>query len=81
MAVAAVTGGKSRSVLAVSPGKSCKKLFLTAFVRVVSDGENSAAWANATSSFALLGWLTRLTWSCGMDLVIATGTIHNPVDG
>jgi hypothetical protein len=42
-------------------------LFRTAFWRVVSVGENSAAWANATSSAVLSTWLTMwVLWEVGV---------------
>ena len=56
--VAAVCGGYSFSDLVVKPGKSCKKFMLTALRNVVSDGENSAACAKATSSGILCVALT-----------------------
>ena len=51
-------GGQSRIDVAVSPGKSWRKFMLTALRNVVSEGENSAACANATSSGILCVALT-----------------------
>ena len=60
--VAVDFGGWSRNVLVVKPGKSWRKFIETAFWRVVSAGENSAACAKATSSGILFVELTLLAW-------------------
>ena len=56
-------GGYFVNVFAVRPGKSFKKFRVIALCSVVSDGEKSAACANATNSGILC---VALTWfACG----------------
>jgi hypothetical protein len=68
--VAVDVGGKSRSDVKVRPGKPTSKLFRSAFSNVVSVGENSAAWAKATSSLVRSTWLTM--WVLWVGSAIAS---------
>jgi hypothetical protein len=73
----------------VSPGKPTSRLLRTAFCKVVSVGENNAAWANATNSPVRCTWLTMCVLCCigsvvgtvGEIVGISTGTDHSRVVG